>query len=65
MSAMNVSDLVLEERYAVYRDSIFRLLNLSSDYSIDVANMFVEVFSPVETTQHGPIFWSLMVKTQV
>lgn len=64
MSAMNVSDLVLEERYAVYRDSIFRLLNLSSDYSIDVANMFVEVFSPVETTQHGPIFWSLMVKTQ-
>jgi hypothetical protein len=64
MAAMNVSELVLEERYAGYRDSIFRLLSMTSDFVIEVANMFVEVFAPVEMSEHGPILWSVMAKTQ-
>jgi hypothetical protein len=65
MSAMNVSDLVLEERYAGVRDGVFRLLAISPDFLADVANAFVEVFAPVEDHEHGPILWALMTKTQV
>lgn len=62
---MNVSELVLEERYATVRDTIFHLLNQSSDYLAEVANMFIDVFSPVEDHEHGPILWSIMTKSTV
>lgn len=62
---MNVSELVLEERYATVRDAIFHLLAQSSDYLAEVANIFIDVFSPVEDPDHGPILWSLMAKSTV
>jgi hypothetical protein len=59
-------DLVLEERYSAVREGIFRILSASSDYSAEVAAAFVEVFAPiVDDADHGPIFWAIMVKTQV
>lgn len=62
---MNVTDLVLEERYASARDGVFALLNSSSSYLLEVANAFIDVFSPIEDADHGPVLWSLMAKTTV
>lgn len=57
---------VLEERYTTIRDAIFRILSMSPDYSVEVANAFIEVFAPLmDDGEHGAVLWALMVKTQV
>lgn len=57
---------VLEQKYAPARQAIFTILQSTNTYNLQVVRILIDVFKDIpNVTNHGPILWALMIKSEV